>query len=80
MTDVELINSLGGCVAVANILQIKPPSVSEWLKKNAIPEGRRIRLAVVAEDRGIAKRKDIFPKDYAEIWIELRDPKSKAAA
>lgn len=70
MTDNQLIDALGGCNAVARLLGIKPSSVSGW---NLIPEDRKIRLAVIAEDKGISTRKEIFPESYQAIWIELRD-------
>ncbi|OEY96070.1 hypothetical protein BJD20_13280 [Acinetobacter proteolyticus] len=69
MTDDQLINLLGGTGAVAKLLGIEPPSVSGW---KAIPIYRKIRLAVIAEDRGICTRKDLFPDSYREIWPELR--------
>jgi DNA-binding transcriptional regulator YdaS (Cro superfamily) len=72
VTDNQLIESLGGCTAVANLLGIKPPSVSEWTKKNSIPTDKRIRLAVIAEDKGITTRMMLFPDSFGEIWIELR--------
>lgn len=71
MNDNQLIEALGGCNAVARLLGITGPSVSGW---KAIPTDRKIRLAVIAEDRGICTRKDLFPKDYQDIWIELRKP------
>ncbi|MDR2060931.1 MAG: Cro/Cl family transcriptional regulator [Acinetobacter sp.] len=70
MNDVQLIDALGGCNEVARLLDIKPSSVSGW---NAIPENRKIRLAVIAEERGICTRKDLFPDSYQDIWIELRE-------
>ncbi|WP_391485412.1 Cro/CI family transcriptional regulator [Acinetobacter baumannii] len=69
MNDADLIKALGGVNAVARLLGITAPSVSGW---NAIPLDRKIRLAVIAEDLGIATRKEIFPDDYQDIWIELR--------
>lgn len=70
MTDTELITSLGGIAAVAQLLGIKPPSVHGW---KSIPEDKKIRLAVIAEDRGICRRQDLFPETYQDIWIELRE-------
>ena len=70
MTDTQLIELLGGCSAVARLLGIKPPSVSGW---SEIPFGQKVRLAVIAEDRGICTRKELFPDNYHEIWIELRE-------
>lgn len=69
MNDEQLIEALGGCNAVAKLLGIKSPSVSGW---KSIPTDRKIRLAVIAEDRGICTRQDLFPDNYQDIWIELR--------
>jgi len=73
MNDSELIEALGGVNAVARLLGITPASVSGW---KAIPNDRKIRLAVIAEDRGLCTRKKIFPHTYQEIWIELRPAKN----
>lgn len=70
MTDNQLIDALGGCNAVARLLGIKPSSVSGW---KAIPNDRKIRLAVIAEEKGICSRKKLFPSNYQDIWIELRN-------
>ncbi|MNR93507.1 hypothetical protein D3C71_1621750 [compost metagenome] len=70
MTDNQLIEALGGCNAVARMLGIKPSSVSGW---KSIPTDRKIRLAVIAEEKGITTRKLLFPDSYGEIWIELRE-------
>ncbi|HCQ9885969.1 TPA: hypothetical protein OMQ51_002081 [Acinetobacter baumannii] len=70
MTDNQLIEALGGCNAVARLLGIRPSSVSGW---KAIPNDRKIRLAVIAEEKGISSRKELFPNTYQDIWIELRD-------
>ncbi len=70
MDDAQLIEALGGPAAVARLLGIRVPSVSGWKK---IPTERKIRLAVIAEDRGLSTRKELFPDTYQDIWIELRD-------
>lgn len=69
MNDAQLIDALGGVTAVAKLLQIAPSSVSGW---KAIPLDRKIRLAVIAEDLGLTTRKELFPDNYQDIWIELR--------
>lgn len=69
MNDKQLIEALGGVNAVSRLLDIAPSSVSGW---KSIPLERKIRLAVIAEDRGICTRQEIFPKTYKDIWIELR--------
>ena len=70
MNDAQLIEALGGPAAVARLLGIRVPSVSGWKK---IPTERKIRLAVIAEDRGLSTRKELFPDTYQDSWIELRD-------
>lgn len=67
----NLIKELGGTFAVAELSEVKPPSVSEWKSNNRIPNDKLIRLAVVAESRGICTRQDLFPKDFGTIWPEL---------
>lgn len=69
MNDAQLIDLLGGVTAVARLLGIAPSSVSGW---KAIPLDRKIRLAVIAEDLGLTTRKELFPDNYQDIWIELR--------
>ncbi len=72
MNDAQLIDLLGGVTAVARFLGIAPSSVSGW---KAIPLDRKIRLAVIAEDLGLTTRKELFPDNYQDIWIELRPQK-----
>lgn len=74
MTDSQLIEILGGVNAVARLLGITAASVSGW---KAIPTDRKIRLAVIAEDKGLCTRKELFPSTYKDIWIELRKPSNQ---
>ena len=71
MTDIELIEGLGGTYAVAALADVKPPSVSGWKSAGRIPDDKRIRLAPVAEARGVATRRELFPHDCEAIWPEL---------
>lgn len=71
MDHVELINRLGGTFAVAQLANVKPPSVSEWKSNGRIPDDRLIRLAAICEQRQIATRQELFPDDFAKIWPEL---------
>ena len=71
MQAIELIEQLGGTSVVADLANVKPPSVSEWKANNRIPDDKLIRLAPVAEARGIASRKILFPNDWQDIWPEL---------
>lgn len=65
-----LIDQLGGPAAVARELDIKPPSVTEWRAKG-IPEGRLVRLAVIADQRGICTRRQLLPDAWQKYWPEL---------
>ncbi len=71
MNPLELIDALGGTAAAAKLCGIKAPSVSGWKEAGRIPEDKLIRLALVAESRGIATRKQIFPSEWQIIWPEL---------
>lgn len=71
----ELINQLGGTTKVANLLGIKPPSVSEWRALNKIPRESLIFLAPIAEKIGVISRQELLPLDYWRVWPELPPPK-----
>jgi DNA-binding transcriptional regulator YdaS (Cro superfamily) len=49
----KVINGMGGTKAVADLLEIKPPSVSEW-RKTGIPKARAQTLQLL--------RPDLFPR------------------
>lgn len=72
MTDPEIIHLLGGVNAVARMLDIKPPSVSDWLKEG-IPDGRLRDLAgqIELKSEGRFTRRDRWPDKYAFYWPEL---------
>ncbi|WP_436077382.1 carph-isopro domain-containing protein [Acidovorax delafieldii] len=74
MHALELIDALGGTYVVAELAGVKPPSVSGWKEAGRIPDAKLIRLAPIAEQRGIATRKGLFPNDWQEIWPELVGP------
>ncbi|MET3512766.1 DNA-binding transcriptional regulator YdaS (Cro superfamily) [Pseudacidovorax sp. 1753] len=78
MDDLSLIEALGGTFAVAALAGVKPPSVSGWKDSARIPDDKRIRLAPVAEARGIVSRKTLFPHDWHLIWPELVTPETPA--
>lgn len=46
----QVIEKLGGTIAAARILGVKPPSVSEWKKNNSIPALRIFQLRVLRPD------------------------------
>jgi len=80
MEATKLIAALGGTAAVAVLTGVKAPSVSGWKEAGRIPDDKLIRLAPIAEARGIAKRKELFPNDYGAIWPELADVVETARA
>jgi len=73
MDAIKLIDFFGGTSEVAHLAGVKPPSVSEWKANNRIPDDKLIRLAVIADARGIVSRKVLFPDDWHLIWPELRN-------
>ena len=73
MEHIALINALGGTNATAALARVRPPSVSGWKQAGRIPDDKLIRLAPIAESRGIASRAALFPHDYHLIWPELAE-------
>lgn len=72
MDAIKLIEALGGTAAVAELSGVKAPSVSGWKESGRIPDDKLIRLAPIAEARGITTRKKLFPLDWQAIWPELK--------
>jgi hypothetical protein len=77
MDATQLIEKLGGTYAVAALTNVKPPSVSGWKEASRIPDDKLIRLAPVAEARGITTRKELFPNDWGDIWPEMLNSPDK---
>lgn len=75
ITAEEIIESLGGTKIVADILGIRPPSVSEWKARNEIPDDKLVRLAVPLEVKTSSRisRRILFPADWKSIWPELAE-------
>lgn len=75
MTDVEIIEVLGGVTSVARMLGIKPPSVHSWLQEG-IPESRLRELAAQIEikSEGRFSRRERWPDRYTFYWPELAAP------
>lgn len=79
MDHSELIGLLGGVSEVASLVGVKMPSVSGW-KRNGIPENRLVRLAVIAEQRGVSSRVELFPDSWQFFWPELKQHPNAPAA
>ncbi|AEJ02195.1 hypothetical protein Nit79A3_2423 [Nitrosomonas sp. Is79A3] len=73
ITAGQIIDILGGTFAVAKILNIKPPSVSDWRSAGNIPDDKLVRLAVKIEEvtNSAITRQILFPDDWETIWPEL---------
>ena len=72
ITDSEIIELLGGVTEVARMLNIKPPSVSEW-RIVGIPEARLRELAgqIEIKSGGRFTRRERWPEKFAFYWPEL---------
>jgi len=79
ITASTLVDFLGGTTAVAESLDIKPPSVSDW-RKNGIPRSRVLELALI-HGRQVASRDDLAPGRWHHIWPGLLEyPPASASA
>jgi len=72
MNTNEIINILGGTSKVSRLCGVSPAAVCQWRKKG-IPEDRMIYLAASLEKatNGAITRKNLFPNDWHNIWLEL---------
>jgi DNA-binding transcriptional regulator YdaS (Cro superfamily) len=72
LTDSQMIDLLGGTVAVANKLRLSPAAVTQW-KLNGIPLTRLVFLAAEIEKQshGLVTRQDMFPKLATFVWPEI---------
>lgn len=73
LTASEIVEGLGRTNAAARFFDVKPPSVTEWIKKGAIPDEKLIRRAGALERAlpGRFSRRTQWPDCYHEIWPEL---------
>lgn len=72
-TTTELIDLLGGTTAVASLLGVKPPSVSEWKAKGDIPADKRVLIAprIQKVSGGMYRLWDVCPDTWHLVWPEL---------
>ena len=72
-TAAEIVALLGGTNAAARFFQVKPPSVSVWLRENTIHDDRLVSKAALLEQKtgGEFSRRKQWPDRYSEIWPEL---------
>lgn len=67
-----MIQLLGGCTKVANLVGVSVAAVSMWQNGN-IPYDKLVILAATLEKEsvGLINRKQLFPLSYKMIWPEL---------
>jgi DNA-binding transcriptional regulator YdaS (Cro superfamily) len=67
-----MIQLLGGCTKVANLVGVSVAAVSMWQNGN-IPYDKLVILAATLEKEsvGLINRKELFPLSYKMIWPEL---------
>ena len=72
LTDSQMIDLLGGTVAVAKKLRLSPSAITQW-KLVGIPLNRLVFLAAEIEKQshGLVTRQDMFPKLALYVWPEL---------
>lgn len=74
MTADQIIDALGGTVAVAEALRLPPTTVSSWRPVNFIPEWRHGPLLSLALEKGVTMATTDFPTP------EARKPRKEVAA
>ena len=72
LTDSQMIDLLGGTVAVAKKLRLSPSAITQW-KLVGIPLNRLVFLAAEIEKQshGLVTRQDMFPKLALYVWPDL---------
>ena len=67
-----IIRILGGATNVSKMVGTSVAAVSMW-QKTGIPKDKLVILAATIEEKtfGVISRKNLFPKNYGEIWPEL---------
>lgn len=71
----KTIEAIGGLTALANLLDVKPPTVSQW-KSGDRPVPIQFCKKIEIATNGKVTCKDLRPNDWESIWPEL---KNKAA-
>lgn len=66
------IEIIGGLTAMANLLDVKAPTVSQW-KTGDRPVPIQFCKKIQAATNNKVTCKDLRPKDWQDIWPELKD-------
>jgi len=72
-TASEIVRALEGTNAAARFFGVRPPSVSGWLRVDAIPDERLMPIAaeLEAQTKGWFSRATQWPDRWQRIWPEL---------
>lgn len=73
ITTDYIIDTLGGTAKTARLCGSAWSTVSEWRNIKTIPAGKLVLLAYPLEQatNGKVGRKQLFPKNWKQIWPEL---------
>lgn len=70
--------AVGGLSCLARILNVKPPTVSQWISHSRpIPVERC--AAIERATNGVVTRQQLRPNDWALIWPELAEKEPEHA-
>lgn len=61
MTPQELLDHFGSLTEAARALNVKPPSVSEWVSSGVVPLGRQCQAEIITEGKLRADREALAP-------------------
>lgn len=75
LSDLDLIEALGGTVATARLLRLAPSVVSGWRVAGRISDRHHARLLALVVQRGLRWRPEGWP---ADVQLRVR-PASRAA-
>jgi DNA-binding transcriptional regulator YdaS (Cro superfamily) len=68
----KAIEEVGGLTALADLLDVKPPTVSQW-KSGVRPVPVQFCKKIQAATNNKVTCKDLRPNDWKHIWPELKD-------
>lgn len=73
LTDTQLIELAGGTAEVSRLCEVSMAAVAQW-KRNGIPRDKLVYMAAKIEQKtkGFISRRDLYPKQYAVIWPDLK--------
>ena len=73
----RVVDCLGSDAALAALLKISAPAVSQWRKRGTVLKAEYC-TAIERATGGQVTRRDLRPNDWQQIWPELAAPASPA--